>query len=86
MYFIIALLVLVLILTIVHFTITPIFKSRGGGSGIISLPGTEDSQLLWPDVEKVSAVPESDTTLTKIHENWSFLIDFQVDNPTANIA
>lgn len=83
-YFITLLILLLVILVLVHFTITPIFKTRPGSKGLIPLPGSDDSKLYWKTPESVKDIQEIQTPLGSTVENWSLLLDIQVDNPTSN--
>jgi hypothetical protein len=85
MYYILTLLIIGLVLLVViHYTITPIFKLRPGDKGYIGLPVSDDSKLYWKDTNKLTILKETDTPLGSTTENWSMLLDIQIDNPTAN--
>ena len=81
-YFIILVIVILLLLVIINFTLFPIFKVRPGGKGIIPIPGSNDEQLYWNDINKIATIP--DTFLGNQVENWSMMLDIQVDNPNVN--
>jgi len=83
-YFVIFTIITLLILVLVNYTITPIFRLNPGDKGIISLPGSNDSVLYWNDPKKLTPLTDIDTVVGTKAENWSFLLDFQVDNPTAH--
>jgi hypothetical protein len=83
-YFIIVLITIIFILVLVHFTIKPIFRINPGDKGIIPLPGSNDSTLFWKTPDTVVPLRELDTPLASLVENWSFILDIQLDNPTAN--
>lgn len=83
-YFIMLVILLVLILVLVNYTIMPIFKLNPGGKGIIPLPGSDDSKLYWTTPNSLAIIPDTATPLGSLVENWSFMLDVQVDNPTAN--
>jgi hypothetical protein len=83
-YFIMLVILLVLILVLVNYTIMPIFKVTPGGKGIIPLPGSDDSKLFWQTPNSLAVIPDTATPLGSLVENWSFMLDIQVDNPTAN--
>jgi len=83
-YLIIILIVGLFILILVNYTLYPIFRTRPGDKGIIGLPGSDDSKLFWQDVDKLGPVKETDTPLGGLFQDWSMLLDIQVDNPTAN--
>jgi len=83
-YLVIIIIVVLLLLVLVHYTIKPIFRLRPGDSGIISLPGSDDSVLYWNNPKSINIIDEIKTPLGTMTQNWSFLLDIQVDNPTAN--
>ena len=83
-YFILITIVVLLLLTLVHFTVTPIFKTRPGGQGYISMPGTDDSALYWKKETELVILKDIETPLGTNTENYSVMLDIQVDNPTAN--
>lgn len=81
-YLSIILLVGLIILLVIHFTITPIFKLNPGQKGIISLPGSDDSQLFW---KKGATISDLSGTLVNTAKNYSFTFDFILDDPTRTI-
>lgn len=83
-YFIMIVIFLVFILVLVHYTIMPIFILNPGGKGIIPLPGSDDSKLFWQTPSSLAIIQDTATPLGSLIENWSFMLDIQVDNPTAN--
>ena len=83
-YLIIILIVGLFILIFVNYTLYPIFRTRPGDKGIIGLPGSDDSKLFWQNVDKLAPLNEIDTPLGGLFQDWSMLLDIQVDNPTAN--
>ena len=83
-YFIILTIVIVLLLTLVHFTITPVFKTIPGGQGYISMPGSDDSTLYWKKESELIILKDTETVLGTNTQNYSMMLDIQVDNPTAN--
>ena len=83
-YLVIIIIVVLLLLVLVHYTIKPIFRLRPGDTGIISFPGSDDSVLYWNNPKSLNTIDETKTPLGTMTQNWSFLLDIQVDNPTAN--
>jgi len=83
-YFIMLIILLVLILVLINYTIIPIFKLKPGGKGMIPLPGSDDSKLYWTTPNSLAILSDKATSLGSLVENWSFMLDIQVDNPTAN--
>ena len=73
---------MLVVLIIIHYTVYPIFKLRPGGKGFIAVPGSNDETLYWNNINSITTIP--DTALGTQTENWSMMLDVQVDNPTAN--
>ena len=89
-YFFVLVCILLLFLLVIHYTITPIFITSPGGKGIVSIPGTDDSKLFW-QVSTNTKTPTSlipitdiDSGIGQLSQGYSFMVDIQVDNPTAN--
>jgi hypothetical protein len=83
-YFIILTILILLLLTLVHFTVTPIFKTIPGGQGYIPVPGSDDSALYWKKETELTILKDTETVLGTNTQNYSVMLDVQVDNPTAN--
>ena len=83
-YFVTVLLLGLIVLAIVNYTLYPIFRTVPGGKGIVPLPGSDDSTLYWKSEKAVKILPSLETPLMNQTNNWSFLLDIQLDNPTAN--
>lgn len=83
-YVFILIIILLLLLILVNYTIIPIFKLNPGDNGIITLPGSDDSKVYWDKPENVIVLNTSEIPLGTNTQNWSFMLDIQVDNPTAN--
>jgi hypothetical protein len=83
-YFIVLTILVLLLLTIVHFTIQPIFKTQPGGQGYIPIPGSDDSKVYWEKETELTILKDIETPLGTNTENYSMMLDIQVDNPTAN--
>ena len=83
-YFIVVFIVILVVLLVVNYTLYPIFRTVPGGKGFIPIPGTDDSKLYWTSSDSVVPVQESTTPILKLTQNWSYLLDIQVDNPTSN--
>jgi hypothetical protein len=82
-YFIGITLIVLLLLVLVNYTITPIFRTRPGGKGVIPLPGTDDSSLFWKNTNNISVIADQNTPINSKSQLYSFLLDIQVDDPTA---
>jgi hypothetical protein len=83
-YFILFTIIVLVFLTAIHFTVYPIFRTRPGAQGIIPLPGSDDSKLFWRRDNDIRTLRQEETPLGSMYQNWSMLLDIQVDNPTAN--
>jgi hypothetical protein len=81
-YIVILILVGLIILVIIHFTITPIFRVGAGKPGIISLPGSNDSQHFW---KKGSTLTDVSGAAVNTAKNYSFTFDFILDDPTLTL-
>jgi hypothetical protein len=83
-YFIVLTIFILLLLTLVHFTITPIFKTAPGAQGYIPMPGSDDAALYWKKETELTILKDTETVLGTNTQNYSMMLDVQVDNPTAN--
>jgi hypothetical protein len=83
-YFIALTIIILLVLVLVNYLIYPVFKTTPGGTGFIPIPGSDDSQLFWKAQQDIQSIRDTNTRLGSITQNWSYLLDIQVDNPTAN--
>lgn len=83
-YFLTIAILTLLILVLVHFTITPIFITRPGTKGYIPLPGSDDSSFYWKKNTSPNIINDIETSLGSTYQNWSMLLDLQIDNPTSN--
>ncbi len=83
-YFFVVLILGFVILVIVNYTLYPIFKVRAGDKGVVPLPGSDDSILYWKQDKDLKNLPSLQTPLGNDYQNWSMLLDIQLDNPTAN--
>jgi hypothetical protein len=82
-YFIGLTIIVLLLLVLINYTITPIFRTRPGGKGVIPLPGTDDSSLFWKNINAVDVLPDNTTPINSKFQLYSFLLDIQVDDPAA---
>ena len=83
-YFIILTILILLVLVLVHYLVTPIFITRPGAKGYIPLPGSDDSALYWKTPQETVPIKDVNTPIGNSIQNYSFTLDIQVDNPTAN--
>jgi len=82
-YLVLIIIVVMLLLVLVNYTVTPIFRLNPGEKGLISLPGSDDSVLYWQDPTKV-VTQNTMGSIGSLIQDWSFLLDIHLDNPTAN--
>ena len=78
-------LVIMVILLIINYTITPIFRLYPGGPGYIPIPGGDSSQVYW---KQGSGKPSTFSPFFDISTNvvaapfqWSFALDIDITNP-----
>jgi hypothetical protein len=83
-YFIVLTIIILFLLIVVNYLIYPVFKTTPGGTGFIPIPGSDDSQVFWKTPQDIQTILATKTPLGSITDNWSYLLDIQVDNPTAN--
>jgi len=89
-YFFVLVCILLLFLVVIHYTITPVFITTPGGRGVVPIPGNDDSKLFWQistnTSKPTSLIPitDVDSGLGQLSKGYSFMVDIQVDNPTAN--
>jgi len=83
-YFILLIIILLLVLVVVNYTIYPVFRTKPGGKGFIPIPGSDDSKTFWKDGKNIGVIESVNTPLGSIHQNYSFMLNIQIDNPTAN--
>lgn len=72
--------VIMVILLFIHFFITPIFKLRPGGSGIIPIPGFDDGMLFW-NTTSAGQVLNSDTPIQSQSFGYTINLDVFIENP-----
>ncbi len=85
LYALVVTLLIVLILTVVHFTIRPIFRIRSGSNGLITIPGirpADDGEVYWPTISH-STLAETDSIFagsSASATNYSLAIDLLFNN------
>lgn len=72
--------VIIVILLFLHYFITPIFQLNPGGPGVIPVPGMKDSKLYWTK-QPAQSLMDTDTILGTQSSNWSFCLDFFIEEP-----
>jgi hypothetical protein len=83
-YFIMLTIIILLVLVLVHYLVTPIFITKPGAKGYIPLPGSDDSAVYWKTAQDTVPISDTSTPIGNSIQNYSFTLDIQVDNPTAN--
>jgi hypothetical protein len=75
-------LIVLLVLTVVHFTIRPIFRLKSGTDGIITIPGistADDGAIYWKSLPHSATLDERETIFegsTATTQNYSLAVDF----------
>jgi hypothetical protein len=71
--------VIMAILILIHYTITPIFRTNPGSPGIITVPGVDDGKLYWQ--KDSSVLHDNNTVLGSNALNYTILMDIYISNP-----
>lgn len=74
-------LVIVVILVIINYTITPIFRLYPGGPGYIPVPGGDTSQIYWKTTKDTAPMMDASSNVNAISSGWSFTLDIDIKNP-----
>jgi hypothetical protein len=69
----------VFLLTVINYTIYPIWKLRPGDKGLIPLPGSDDSVTVWTS-KPYTTIPILKSPIGTTCTNWSGMLDIQIDN------
>jgi hypothetical protein len=83
-YFIMLTVIVLFILILVNYLITPIFRTTPGGKGFIPVPGMDDATVYWKRDVDVKILKDTEIGLGAATENWSYMMDIIIDNPTSN--
>lgn len=79
-YLLAILIVIMVILLFIHFFITPIFKLRPGGPGIIPVPGFDDGKLYW-NTTNAGQILNSDLPISSQAFGYTVNLDVFIENP-----
>ena len=79
-YILTLLLALIIVLILVHLFITPIFKTKIGSKGYISLPTQQEGYLTWESYSQ-DIMDMSITPIAGQSTNYSVAMDILIDNP-----
>jgi hypothetical protein len=74
-------LIIMVILVIINYTITPIFRLYPGGPGYIPIPGGDTSQIYWKTPKDTAPMFDGSSNVVGIPSQWSFAIDIDIKNP-----
>ncbi len=74
------LLAILVILILIHFLVTPIFKTKMGSKGVIPLPTTPEGELLW-DENTPDSLPTSGTSIESMFANYTISMDIYIEKP-----
>ena len=79
-YVLAVLVIMLFILVVVHFFITPIFQLRPGGPGMIPVPGGDDGRIFW---NKGNHPQILDNQLPIVGKSWNYslILDMFIQNP-----
>ena len=80
--------ILVVILSLIHYTLYPIFSLQPGDPGMIRIPGFTDSQVFWTPTSTTTTFTDLSDTATKIQTNtynWSMTLDISIQNPYVSL-
>jgi hypothetical protein len=86
MYIIVLIILILVVLVIVHFTIMPIFRTGPGKSGLIDLPGSDDSLWFFKTLQQ-NMLTVNELTPIPLgipSSNYTYMLDINIDNPTVN--
>jgi hypothetical protein len=79
-YLLAIIIVILVILLFIHFFITPIFRLKPGGSGIIPVPGFDDGKLFW-NKTSASQIQNKDLPIASLNFGYTINLDVFVENP-----
>jgi hypothetical protein len=79
-YVLAVLVIMLFILVVVHFFITPIFQLRPGGPGMIPVPGGDDGRIFW-NKGSHPQILESQLPIAGKSWNYSLILDMFIQNP-----
>ena len=72
--------IILIILMFIHYFVTPIFQLTPGGPGVIRIPFMTDGKVYW-DKQPISPLSDTATILGTQTTNWSFTLDFFIEEP-----
>jgi hypothetical protein len=74
------LIVIIVILLFINYFITPIFKLRPGGPGIIPVPGFDDGKVYWTNTSP-GQILNKDLPITSLFYGYTVNLDVFIENP-----
>ena len=78
------LIILIIITLIVHYFVTPVYRTKPGAPGLITLPGTDNGVIFWNGSEPypgVSLINDNDLPISNAYFNYSFIVDIFIQDP-----
>lgn len=78
------LIILIIITLIVHYFVTPVYRTKPGAPGLITLPGTDNGVIFWNGsgpYPGVSLIKDNDLPISNAYFNYSFIVDIFIQDP-----
>jgi hypothetical protein len=72
--------VIIVILLFINYFITPIFRLKPGGPGIIPIPGFDDGKLFWSNTSP-GQIQNKDLPIVSLYYGYTINLDVFVENP-----
>ena len=79
-YVLVIIIIILVILLFINFFITPIFKLRPGGPGIIPVPGFDDGKLFWTNISPGPILNKDLPIVSQVY-NYTVNLDVFIENP-----
>jgi hypothetical protein len=77
-----ALIGILVILVLIHFLVTPIFKTKMGSKGFIPLPTSPEGYTLWESTLPATLpMSTAKTPLDKVYSNYTISLDVYIERP-----
>ena len=78
------LIILIIITLIVHYFVTPVYRTKPGAPGLITIPWTDNGVVFWNGeglYPGVSLIKNKDLPISNAYYNYSFIVDIFIQNP-----
>ena len=79
-YILTIIIIILVILLFINFFITPIFKLRPGGPGIIPVPGFDDGKLFWKNISPGPILNKDLPIVSQVY-GYTINLDVFIENP-----